>query len=640
MAWICSPHVSRPAARLTLVIFIATSVGVARTAAARPSGGGANLACADGAGGARKGGAGTPVIWTAPLVPVAGKPLRVLAVSEEPLGDVELVLTVRDGRLEPTRTVRRPGPPSAMEASATAPAGRVRIELQRSGKAIACKTVEVAPAKGRATPTANAGGRAVGPGTWLTTRAWDRNLEAFYAAWIDSLFDAPVSESLGFRPLAQALRDPNRNWFHDYLGLGEDDPKAKTALKAAPDCADLPYFSRAYFSWKMGLPYGFRDCDRGTDARPPRCQGLVTNETPLENAPRDPLGAMKTFLRMLANKAHSGSARTALGDDETDYYPVALTREALLPGTVFADPYGHVLMAVKWVPQQKDAGGMLLAVDGQPDQSIGRKRFWEGTFLYANDVAGAGPGWKRFRPLVKDGEGKLVPLSNAALAKDPRFPAFSTEQASLTRENFYARMGKLINPKGLDAATAYAETLDALVEQLQTRVGSVDNGEKYMRENGSPVVPMPDGAKIFETVGAWEDYATPSRDMRLLIAIHVLETLPERIVAHPELFNLGGRKPEVVRAEVERLHATRAQERSIEYTRSDGSKQKLTVADIIARKAGFEVAYNPNDCAETRWAAPAGSPEAGTCKRHLPDDQAAKMKEYRAWFHDMKRPAR
>ncbi|HEX2659401.1 MAG TPA: hypothetical protein VHU40_14055, partial [Polyangia bacterium] len=270
----------------------------------------------------------------------------------------------------------------------------------------------------------------------------------------------------------------------------------------------------------------------------------------------------------------------------------------------------------------------------------GRKRFWEGTFLYANDVAGAGPGWKHFRPLVKGSDGKLAQLTNAALKSDGRFAAFSTEQAELSRDAFYARMGKLINPKGLDATTAYNETLDALVEQLQTRVGSVDNGEKYMRENHDPVVPMPDGAKIFETVGAWEDYATPSRDMRLLIAIHVLETLPERIVAHPELFNLGGRKPEVVRAEIEKLHAARARERSIQYQRSDGSPFKLTVADIIARKAGFEIAYNPNDCVETRWAAPTGSPEASTCKRHVPDDQKAKMAEYRAWFHDTRRPAR
>jgi hypothetical protein len=151
---------------------------------------------------------------------------------------------------------------------------------------------------------------------------------------------------------------------------------------------------------------------------------------------------------------------------------------------------------------------------------------------------------------------------------------------------------------------------------------------------------MPEGAKIFETIGAWEDYATPSRDMRLLIAIHVLETLPERIVAHPELFNLGARKPEIVRAEIEKLHATRSRERSIQYVRSDGSPFKLTVADIIARKAGFELAYNPNDCVETRWAAPAGSPEASTCKRHLPDDQKAKMAEYRSWFRDTRRPAR
>ena len=33
-----------------------------------------------------------------------------------------------------------------------------------------------------------------------------------------------------------------------------------------------------------------------------------------------------------------------------------------------------------------------------------------------------------------------------------------------------------------------------------------------------------------------------------MIAIKVRLSLPERIVAHPELFNLGGRKPEVVRA--------------------------------------------------------------------------------------------
>ena len=586
--------------------------------------------------GCAEGKAKGPQLWVAPLAPVAGKPLRVMAVSGEALEGAEVAFSLAGTAVAPTRAVHRGGAPFSIEATvAKAAAGHYKVELVRDGKTLACRTVDVGRAK--APP------RAATAGTWAATRAWDRATEDYYSAWIESLFDAPVTESLGFRPLAQALRDANRNFLFDYLGLGEDDPKAKSALTAAPDCADLPYFLRAYFSWKMGLPYGFRDCDRGTESRPPRCGAVFTNESTVENAPKDPLGAMKKFLRLLANKVHSGSARTALADEETDYYPVALTREALRPGTVFADPYGHVLMLAKWIDQGREQGkdtGLLLAVDGQPDGSVGRKRFWEGNFLYANDVAGAGPGWKAFRPLVRGSDGKLAPLSNTALRTDARFAPFSTEQAELARDAFYVKMGKIINPRGLEAATAYGETLDALTEQLQTRVGSVDNGEKYMRENHDPVVPMPEGAKIFETVGAWEDYATPSRDMRLLIAIHVLETLPERITAHPELFNMGGRKPAAVRAEVEALHAARAKERSIEYQRSDGTPFKVTVADALARKAGFEMSYNPNDCIETRWAAPAGSAEASTCKRQAPEDQRKKMAEYRPWFHDMRRPAR
>ena len=98
--------------------------------------------------------------------------------------------------------------------------------------------------------------------------------------------------------------------------------------------------------------------------------------------------------------------------------------------------------------------------------------------------------------------------------------------------------------KGLDAEKAYRETLDALVEQMTVRIGSVDNGEKYMKEKGARrCIPMPEGPKIFETIGPWEDYATPSRDMRLIIAMNVLLALPDRVVKHPELYNLAGRSP-------------------------------------------------------------------------------------------------
>ena len=260
---------------------------------------------------------------------------------------------------------------------------------------------------------------------------------------------------------------------------------------------------------------------------------------------------MKSFFRQLANRVQSGSARTGLDDDATDYYPVPLERTALRPGVIYADPYGHVMVVVKWVDQTADKGGLLLAVDGQPDTSIGRKRFWEGTFLFANDVKSAGPGFKAFRPLARGADGKLEPVANAAIGRkgDAAHAPFSDDQKKVSADGFYARMAKLINPAGLDAEKAYKETLDALVEQLTVRVGSVDNGEKYWKEKGAgqQAIAMPDGPKIFETTGPWEDYATPSRDMRLLIAMNVLLALPERIVKHPELYNMGGKKPESVR---------------------------------------------------------------------------------------------
>jgi hypothetical protein len=571
-------------------------------------------------------------LWWSPLEAVVGRPIKIMAVGE---GAGDLAITDPHGDAKALTAVRRDGPPTSLTADFTpARAGSHQLIWRRGGKPIACRKIAVAAKPGA--PATSVGGH-----VWPSAHAWDRRYENLYSAWIATLFDAPVDQSLDFRPLHQALRDQARNFLYGYLGLREDDPKNKAAIAATPDCADLPYFLRGYFSWKLGLPFGFRDCDRGTESRPPRCTTFYSND----DAPsgKDALAATKAFFRQLANRVQSGSARTGLDDDATDYYPVPLERAALRPGVIYADPYGHVMVVVKWIDQTADKGGLLLAVDGQPDTSIGRKRFWEGTFLFNNDVKSAGPGFKAFRPLARGADGKLVPIANVAIGRkgDPAHAPFSDEQKKVSADGFYARMAKLINPAGLDAEKAYRETLDALVEQLTVRVGSVDNGEKYQKEKGAgQIIPMPDGAKIFETTGPWEDYATPSRDMRLLIAMNVLLGLPDRIVKHPELYNLASKKPAAVRDEIAKLHANLIGTRGITYTRSDGTPFKLTVADLLARRASLEIAYNPNDCVELRWGAAEGSPEAAPCKRRLPPEQKTKMAEYRAWFHEARRPSR
>ncbi|HME70193.1 MAG TPA: hypothetical protein VKM54_10050 [Myxococcota bacterium] len=579
-------------------------------------------------------------LWWSPRLPTADLRLRFVAVADrQPIS--ELVAVDPAGRVMPLEVVERGGPPWSLVATIERPAsGNWRVEARRGDSLVACRRLEVAsPGRLRQQGPSESALKEARP-------AWDRASEALYSTWIEHLFDAPPEASLAFPSLEPVLRDPTRNLLHNYLGLEEDDPGPK-ALRATPDCADLPYFLRAYFAWKLGLPFGFRACSRGSSSVPPRCGPPATNEELMQR--RDALDAFKVFSRRVVDVVQSGNARTALDDDATDFYPVPLKRDMLRPGTIYADPYGHTLMIVRWVPQTPEHSGLLLAVDAQPDASVGRKRFWEGTFLFASQLPSAGPGFKAFRPLVhgyktsartKDGSSRLRSLSNRELAADSWFVPYSNDQAKLSPDEFYAHMAKLINPNGVDPIRAYEDTLDALVEQLETRVGSVDNGERYMRENGRVTISMPEGSGIFETTGLWEDYSTPSRDMRLLIAVKVLTDLPERVVRHPELFVLGSHRPEDARADLERLHVRRVSERAITYTRSDGSPWRLTVAEILARRPAFEMAYNPNDCVELRWGAAEDTSEYATCHRHAPREQRVRMGEYRIWFREARRPSR
>ena len=91
--------------------------------------------------------------------------------------------------------------------------------------------------------------------------------ESIYSAWIEKLFDAPLADTLSWPALHVVLRDKSRNFLFNHLGLGEDEMN----MVIRPDCADLPYFLRAYYAFKMGLPYGFSKCSRGGGGRGPHC---------------------------------------------------------------------------------------------------------------------------------------------------------------------------------------------------------------------------------------------------------------------------------------------------------------------------------------------------------------------------------
>ena len=639
-------------------------------------------------------------VLPSPVAPWKGAPLRVMIAAEKPV-EGEFSLIAPNGSVVSKSRERMGGPPYFWLAEVASPAaGTWQARLVRDRASSECATVtreivvhNTEPAKPRASQGS----------VWPVRNSWNRETENLYSAWIEKLFDAPLDASPSWPALHVVLRDRSRNFLFNHLGLGED----QAGLFIRPDCADLPYFLRAYFAFKMGLPFGYAKCTRGGGGQPPRCPVWwnIQNEEPRREAPEDliaaadasssntptatasasggsfgvfrqpaqrpalatpgiavppssatpaskqpkgppprPAGLVQGFGHYLkwsvGDGVHSGAGRTRATDDTADFYPVPLTEDNLRPGTVYADPYGHLLVIARRVAQTDGSAGVFLAVDAQPDGTVARKRFWRGNFLFAQEPALGDAGFKRFRPVVRDKGGNLRRLTNAEINKNPHYADASLEQTKLTVEAFYDRMDDVMSPSPLDPVRAMTEAITSLDEQVRARVTSVENGRKF-QNSGKGEASMPEGAAIFETTGAWEDFATPSRDLRLLIAMDVVRGFPDRVMRRPERYAMpAGKTAGDVKAELERVLAAELSSRKFSYPRSDGSQWTLTVKDVIDRIADLEMAYNVNDCVELRWGAPPKSEESATCKRNAPQAQRAKMTNYRAWFHERRRPPR
>jgi hypothetical protein len=610
-------------------------------------------------------------LLSSPIAPWTGAPLRVIFATEKPLAGA-LALVAPSGKIAAQSSDMRGGPPYFWLAEIAAPeAGTWQATLTRAGAGPDCRDVTREIVVEHKQPRGPGGGKDV----WPVRAEWNRATENLYSAWIEKLFDAPLDEELSWKAMGEVLHDQSRNVLFNHLGLREDQKKA--AIR--PDCADVPYFLRAYFAFKMGLPFGYAKCTRGDGGVAPKCPqwwniakeepaettvvetrgrrvvrsngffGSVSVQAPVvrrrvvvSNRPKGLVPGFHYYLAStLADGVHSGNGRTAADDGNTDFYPVPLTQDTLRPGTLYADPYGHILILVKRVAQTDEGAGVFLAVDGQPDGTVSRKRFWRGNFLFAQDPALGGPGFKRFRPIVQEKKGTLRRLTNAEIAETPGYGDFSLEQSTIGAEDFYDRMDDVMSPAPLDPVQAMKEAVTSLEEQVNARVNSVENGRKFLAGGGRKV-DMPDGASIFETSGPWEDFATPSRDLRLLIAIDVVRHFPERVARRPERYAMpAGKTPAEVKAQLEAVLNAELAARKFSYTRTDGSAWSLTLDDVLVRIGDLEMAYNINDCAELRWGALEGSEEISTCKGQAPAAQRQKMaSEYRPWFSERRRPPR
>ena len=613
-------------------------------------------------------------VLPAPQTPWTGAPLRVMVVVADKPVDGELSLVAPDGSVAVKSADRHGGPPYSWFAEVTTPAaGTWHAKLERERTSADCNPVtrDIFVSARKPEPLRTPAGS-----IWQVRHSWDSTNEALFSAWIEKLFDAPADQDLNWKVWYEVLRDQSRNFLFNYLGRNEDI----TQTGSRPDCADFVYFLRAYFAFKMGLPFGYSNCSRGFGGKPPKCYQwfdiehpdvtrpspppeqdvapaaavpppasapsmlgfFARSQPPVEPAatpPANPIPPMPKrpttfaeYLHDVGDVVQTGAVRA--GDDNADFYTVPLTQNALRPGTVYGDPYGHVLMLVRRVPAMNGTPGVYLAVDAEPDGSITRKRFWRGNFLFVHEPSLGSPGFKHFRPIMREKNGPLRRLTNAEISNNPQYGDYSPEQSQMTAEDFYDRMDDTMSPEPLDPLRAMTDAITSLTEQIKTRVTAVENGRKWQAKQTGDAT-MPGGAAIFETTGAWEDFSTPARDFRLLIAIDVVRGFPDRFARRSDRYAIpAGKSVADMRKELQSVLDSELATRKVSYTRSDGSEWTLSVKDVVDRAVDFEMAYNPNDCVELRWGAPQNSEEALTCKRHAPQAQRAKMSEYRAWFRE------
>ena len=288
----------------------------------------------------------------------------------------------------------------------------------------------------------------------------------------------------------------------------------------------------------------------------------------------------------VADGVHSGAGRIRAPDDRTDFYSVPLTRGQSAPG--------HGLCR----PLRPPAGaGAARAADRGQCRRLPRRRRAAGRHGRRASVSGAAiscsrrnrrsatPGFKRFRPIVRDKDGALRRLTNAEIAKNPQYGDFSLEQTKLTIEAFYDRMDDVMSPTQLDPLRAMTEAITSLEEQVKARVTSVENGRKYQNSGKGDAehAERRRDLRNHRSVGRFRDAvarsASADRDgrgaripgPRRAPAASAMPCRQGKAVADSE-----GRT-------ADRVLAQELAARKFSYPRSDGSAWTLTLKDAIDR---------------------------------------------------------
>ncbi|MHA7873266.1 MAG: hypothetical protein ACX939_13030, partial [Hyphococcus sp.] len=237
------------------------------------------------------------------------------------------------------------------------------------------------------------------------------------------------ADEAGYAAFVQAIGRSDCDSLESCL-QGDANPYRSSVDPRLPgDCADMAYVLRAYYAWKNGLPFSYQNAMRTADGSRQDIRystegNVVAGRRRILNYVSD----APTFLRRIGGEVSTAMFRThpksGGGGSHDDFYPVEISRDAVRPGVIAYDIYGHVGIVYDILKN-----GRVLVVASHPDNSVTRSAYGP-NFMRSKPALGAG--LKAWRPIEVAGAqrnpdgslrgGRLHAASNEAL------PHFSLEQ--------------------------------------------------------------------------------------------------------------------------------------------------------------------------------------------------------------------
>jgi len=408
------------------------------------------------------------------------------------------------------------------------------------------------------------------------------------------------------------------------------------------DCADFPYYLRAYFSFKRGLPFSMVQALTAnplraeqvrnvlvryeSESQTKRFEDLLKTLTDIRyslngNTPQTRLfvpnakgqGDFFVVARGIHNVVSTGTYRMTFsghGRELPDFYSPQISRASIKSGTVLYKPTGHAALVYEVTDN-----GEVKYLDAHPDNSITRGKFNQ-EYMRSNPLHGGGfKNWRPFQTeIMESGRYQIRFLTDAEISD------FSTEQYFGNRPSSdwdwrkgkfevrghevdfqtFVRMRLAKDGYRINVVEEFERELkglcDDFIERAKAVQVAIDAGLQNREHPGR--YPL----NIYGAEGEWETYSTPGRDLRLRRKILEISELPKKwfydIQKGDPFLEYKGTN---LKRDLLKVYDQVNFACNVEYINSRGSRTRLSLTRAIERVTRY--AFDPYLCPERRWGA-------------------------------------